>query len=92
MTGWLLDTNVIDRLATGMDGRPKLEGRFTEWLGDNTDSLFLPAIIALEAVAGIEKLRRAGAVAGHPTSMLGSIASSLFMGNEFFHSMPRSRR
>lgn len=61
MTGWLLDTNVVSRLAPGKDGRPKLEGRFSEWLGDKTDSLFLSAITVLEVVAGIEKLRRAGA-------------------------------
>jgi toxin FitB len=61
MTGWLLDTNIISQLAPGKDGAPRLGGRLGEWLDGNTDFLFLSAITVVEIVAGIQKLRRAGA-------------------------------
>jgi toxin FitB len=61
MTGWLLDTNIISQLAPTKDGAPRLERRLGEWLGANTDFLFLSAITVVEVVAGTQKLRRAGA-------------------------------
>lgn len=57
MSGWLLDTTVINAFAPG---RPSLSADAVRWFEARNDELFLSAIAVAEVDAGIAKLRRNG--------------------------------
>ena len=57
MTGWLLDTNILNAFVPG---KPAIGPTIAEWFNEHSDELFLSAVTAAEIEAGISKLRRTG--------------------------------
>jgi len=56
---YLVDTNILSIRAPGRGDRPSA---LVEWMGANSDALFLSTVSVAEVSAGIAKLRRTGAM------------------------------